>query len=99
VELHTELLRWSSRILSCRSDLGDPGEATGRLLVEHKRDVVSHALLGDEHSLSTIDNEVSALVISALAGIVDDFILTQGGQVTEFRTNHDWNLANLDFVI
>jgi hypothetical protein len=55
--------------------------------------VESHTLLGDEDLLRTLDDEVAARVVWALAELVEMF----GGQVmqqTEVRPSHDWNLSS-----
>ena len=43
--------------------------------MEHKHYVVSHTFLGDDHLLTTVDDEVAALVKGAFLGVPDDFMI------------------------
>lgn len=66
-ELNAELLWWTARVLSCRSDFRDPAELAGLLLVEDKHDVVCHALLSNDDALATVDDEIASLIVATFA--------------------------------
>ena len=51
--------------------------------MEDKDDVVCHAFLGNKDLLLTIDNEVTTLIILALAGFFDNGGLCQVVEVAE----------------
>ena len=78
------------------SNLGHPGELGRRLLVEAIHHVVGHALLGYDDFLATIDDEIAALVISAVLAIFHSLVLVQILQLTEVTSKHDWHLADVD---
>ena len=67
--------------------------------MEHEDNVVSHALLSDQHLLLSVDNEVPALIVLAFTGFLDDGVVVHRAQVAEVGADHDWNLANGDLVI
>lgn len=49
-----------------------------------EHNVLSHALLGNQHFLVAVDDEVTTLVIAALLRALHNFVLTHLGQVAEF---------------
>ena len=61
--------------------------------------VVCHTLLGYNDFLTTIDDEVSTLIISAIFTIFHSLMLIQVFKLTEVTTEHDWNLTDVNSSI
>ena len=58
--------------------------------------VVGHALLGHDHLLAAVDNEVASLIVPAVLAILHTLVLVQALQLAEVAAEHDWHLANVD---
>ena len=64
--------------------------------MEHIDHVVRHSLLGYDHLLASVDDEVASLVIAAVLAVFDPLVLIQVLELTEVTSKHDRNLANVD---
>ena len=65
------------------------------VVAEHKGSVFTHALLGNNHTLTTLDNEVSTQVFRAFTESARVKVLLVMKQ-TVFAANHDRNLAQVN---
>ena len=66
--------------------------------MEHQHDIESHALLGDQDFLVTVDDEVPTLIVTALSCIPHNSVLAELGQMTALRSDHNWNSSDEHFV-
>ena len=97
-DLHREELWWFVRVFSLRTDLSNPRELGWWLFFEHIDLVVAHALLSHNDFLTTIDDEVPTLVISAILAIFDSLVLIEILQLAKITAQHDWHLAYVDSI-
>ena len=67
-----ELERWLVRVVSLRANFSDPRMLGWRLFMKYQDYVGSHSLVGNDDLLTTIDNEVAALIKHALLCLLGD---------------------------
>ena len=67
--------------------------------MENQNDVEGHSLLGDQHFLVAVNDEVTSLIIPAFLGVLDSLLFAQIRQMTELGADHHWNLTDRDLIL
>ena len=67
--------------------------------MEHIHHVVGHPLLSYDHFLTSIDDKVATLIVSAIFTIFHSLMFIQVLELAEITSEHDWDLTNVDASI
>ena len=98
LQAHLELLGWLVRVVSLGSNFSDPGVFRGLLFVEDKHDIACHSFIGNDDFLTTINDEIAALVKSAFLGIPGNLGVTVNvTNLAVLRSDHYWDLPEVNF--
>ncbi len=94
--MHRKELGRLVRVFRLRTNLSDPAVLGRWLLHKHVDHIVSHSFLSDDDFLTTIDNEIAALVISAILTVFDPLVLVQTFELAEVTSKHDRDFTDVD---
>jgi len=67
--------------------------------VEHIHHVVGHPLLSYDHLLTSIDDKVATLIVSAILTIFHSLMFIQVLELAKVASEHDRDLTNVDASI
>jgi hypothetical protein len=97
LERDLELLGRLVGVVSLRADFSHPGVLRWLLLVEDEDDIAGHSLVGDDDLLATIDDEIAALIKSALLSVSSDLsVAVNISQLAELGADHHRDLTQID---
>jgi hypothetical protein len=94
LERDLELLGRLVGVVSLRADFSHPGVLRWLLLVEDEDDIAGHSLVGDDDLLATIDDEIAALIKSALLSVSSNLsVAVNISQLAELGADHHRDLT------
>mmetsp|Transcript_16479 Transcript_16479/g.64296 ORF Transcript_16479/g.64296 Transcript_16479/m.64296 type:complete len:1268 (+) Transcript_16479:614-4417(+) len=96
--LHVHGGRRLAACLRARADLRDVRVLGGSLLLEHVHTVRAHLLLGYQHLLGAVDDEVAALVVGALS-VLRELVVRRVAQSAVLRPHHDGDLSDEHLLV